>query len=509
MKRNVAVCEYEGGSIPTVLTAVTKDFWDFERRRETFRNVKQEGDVEKSRSWTRQFNFICPFPDRHFLLLQCRVINGMMLKKAFGLLCLVLGIRSSHPEIQQLPSLREQAKIQDGWRKERLATIPAILRNHGVDAWIISQREYGEETVFWSMKYAEQFSARRRTLSIFFADDSFEGCQSHTWIDNTPKLWQNLHNVLRFCDPRSIALNIDSEIAFAGGLHAGEYGKLLEEVPAPWNERFVSKPMVAVEYIATMPNSRLHWYRKLMETAWAVIAEGFSERIVVPGETTTDDLEWWFRDKLQSLNYTTWFQPDITILTAQEDEDTIQHYDLLHIDFGLTALGLNTDTQHLAYVLPPGASESDIPSGLLSGLKKGNKLQDIVRSHMIPGLSGNQILSNALDVMREANISGKIYCHPIGDWGHSAGTLIGMTNLQDGVPILGDLPLLKDMYYSVELYVEHWVEERNETIVFPLEEDVFWDAEKESWEWVWGRQEKFHLVRSKERDEIERLVVQG
>ncbi|CAK1362273.1 unnamed protein product [Cercospora beticola] len=431
-----------------------------------------------------------------------------MLKQASVVLCLALGISASSPHVHHLPSLREQAKIQDGWREERLATIPAILRKHGVDAWIVSQREYGEETVFWSMKQAEQFSARRRTLSIFFADDGFEGCESHTWIDNTPKLWQDLHNVLRFCDPHSIALNIDSEIAFAGGLHAGEYRKLLEEVPAPWNERFVSKPLVAVEYIATMPKSRLHWYRKLMETAWAVIDEGFSERVITPGKTTTEDVEWWFRERLQSLNYTTWFHPDVTILpgwlTAEdksqrsnaEKQNTIKHGDLLHVDFGLTALGLNTDTQHLAYVLHPGASESDIPASLLAGLKKGNKLQDIVRSHMVPGLSGNEILLNALESMREANISGKIYSHPIGDWGHSAGTLIGMTNLQDGVPVLGDLPLLKDMYYSVELYVEHWVEERNETIVFPLEEDVYWDSEKKSGEWVWRRQEKFHLVRS-------------
>ncbi|GIZ46783.1 hypothetical protein CKM354_000989500 [Cercospora kikuchii] len=436
-----------------------------------------------------------------------------MLKQVSLLLCLAFGVHASKPHVHHLPSLREQAKIQDGWREERLANIPAILRKHGVDAWIVSQREYGEETVFWSMKQAEQFSARRRTLSIFFADDGFEGCESHTWIDNTPKLWQDLHNVLRFCDPRSIALNIDSEIAFAGGLHAGEYKKLLDEVPAPWNERFVSKPLVAVEYIATMPKSRLNWYRRLMETAWAVIDEGFSERVIVPGQTTTEDVEWWFREKLQSLNYTTWFHPDVTILpgwlTAEDKlqrsyagkENAIQCGDLLHVDFGLTALGSNTDTQHLAYVLPPGTSESDIPASLLAGLRKGNKLQDIVRSHMIPGHSGNEILHNALESMREANISGKIYSHPIGDWGHSAGTLIGMTNLQDGVPVLGDLPLLKNMYYSVELYVEHWVEERNETIVFPLEEDVYWDSEKKSWEWVWGRQEKFHLVKSEERKE--------
>ena len=369
------------------------------------------------------------------------------------------------------------------------------------------------------MKQAEQFSARRRTLSIFFADDSFEGCESHTWIDNTPQLWENLHNVLRFCDPKRIAVDADSEIAFAGGLHAGEYGNLLSNIPVPWKERFVSEPLVAVEYIATMPRSRLHWYRKMMETAWAVIDEGFSERVIVPGETTTEDVEWWFREKLQSLNYTTWFHPDVIILPSWMPSSTkartIEYGDLLHVDFGLTALGLNTDTQHLAYVLPPGDTEDDIPQGLLNGLHTGNRLQDILRWNMKLGLTGkeiltgNEILANALAEMKAQNITGKIYSHPIGDWGHSAGTLIGMTNLQGGVPILGDLPLLKNMYYSVELSIDLFVPERNETITFPLEEDVYWDEETEGWEWVYGRQEKFHLIRAMKEKERERFVVQG
>lgn len=143
---------------------------------------------------------------------------------------------------------------------------------------------------------------------------------------------------------------------------------------------------------------------------------------------------------LQANKYGTWFQPSVTILPGDitpnmtmepipAAEQRIRYGDLLHVDFGLTALGLNTDTQHLAYVLPSGHTEADIPKGLLEGLNKGNRLQDIVKKNMKPGLTGNEVLVNALKEMHEAGIEGRIYSHPIGDWGHSAGGLIGMTNL--------------------------------------------------------------------------------
>ncbi|KAK0610161.1 xaa-Pro aminopeptidase family enzyme [Bombardia bombarda] len=466
------------------------------------------------------------------------VFGGLQLLLVISHVAATTTTRWPHlPRYHTLPSLKEQADIQDAWTKERQARVPEILQKYGIDAWLISQKEYAEETVFWSLKSAKQFSARRRTTILFLANATHGAPSSYLWIDNTPQVWSELEAVFAAQKPKSIAVDTDPQIAFSSGLHAGELEAIAAGIGKKWASRLVSEPMLAVEYIATMPESRAVWYGRLQSTAWAMISEGFSERVIKPGSTTTADVEWWLREKIQQMNYTTWFHPDVTIIdeyawnlstptteplslssdlynSSTEARDVINYGDLLHVDFGVTALGMNTDTQHLAYVLHPGETEDDIPQGLLDGLKKGNRAQDIVKSNMKIGLTGNTILKTSLDQMKSEGIKGKIYCHPIGDWGHSAGTLIGMTNLQEGVPILGDIPLLPSMYYSVELMVEHFVPERNVTLRFPLEEDIRHvpasdDADESTWLWAYGRQERFHLIQTPpDKEDYSRLKVQ-
>ncbi|KAI8631633.1 putative lipoprotein [Xylariaceae sp. FL1651] len=425
---------------------------------------------------------------------------------------IAVGTTKKPPHIQTLPSLREQADLVNSWSEERKALVPGLLRKYGVDAWLMSQREYAEDTVFWALKSATQFSARRRTTHLFLASPKNGAPDTYTWIDNTAAVWAELRDIFAEQQPRSIALNTHPEIAFASGLHAGELDTISAALGEEWADRFVLEPMLPVEVVATMVPGRLSWYRRMQETAWAIIEEAFSEKVIVPGKTMPSDIEWWMREKIQSLNYTTWFQPGVFIMTEEgfpasastastgkaraAEERPIQYGDLIHTDFGVSALGLNTDTQHLGYVLYPGEKESDIPMGMIDGLKKVNRLQDIVKENMKIGMTGNDILKVALRQMHDEGIDGKIYCHPTGEWGHSAGTVIGMSNLQDSVPVLGDLPLLKNTYYSIELFAEHFVPEKNRTLKFAQEEDVYWDATTESWEWVYGRQEKFLAIRT-------------
>jgi hypothetical protein len=193
------------------------------------------------------------------------------------------------PKYFTLPSLREQAAIQDAWLQERIDSIPALMRKHNVSAWLMSQREYAEEIAFWSLKPATYFSARRRTTDLFLADPK-DGKTRHSWITMTPEedLWPELRAVLEREQPESIAVNADMDVSFASGMHAGELEAVRAGLGEEWAAKLISVPkMLPVEMIGTMVEGKAMWYMKLMSTAWAMISEAFSERVIEPGVTTT------------------------------------------------------------------------------------------------------------------------------------------------------------------------------------------------------------------------------
>ncbi|PPQ63420.1 hypothetical protein CVT24_004930 [Panaeolus cyanescens] len=427
-----------------------------------------------------------------------------------------------HPDqpakYEPLPSLRLQAEIQDKWTAERISNIPALLEKYKVDAWLFSQREHAEDTLWWSIKNATDYDAHRRTVLLFHRNQpSLAGTSNPLrWVDNTGQVWPELRKLLHQADPQRIAINTDENIAFSGGLHVGELSVLNKELGDYWMNKTVNIPMLAIEYVSTKVPGQYEYYRTLQENVWAMLEEGFSHKVVEPGKTTTEDLSWWFREKMQVMNVTTWNQPRISVLKEDSypgwegTDDTIQEGDILHIDFGITAMGMNTDTQHMAYVLRTSGvdAENDAPESLKAGLKKSNRMQDIVLGNMKPGLSGNTVLRNSLNQMARENIQGQIFSHPIGDWGHDAGTVIGFLNLPTHVPVLGDLPLLPKTFFSIELYAYHFIPERNETIRFRQEENVAWSEHTQRWEFVRGRQERFHLIDARKREAPIGFVVQ-
>lgn len=421
--------------------------------------------------------------------------------------------------VQPLPPLREQAVEQQAWLEARLERVlPALMTEYGVEMWILSMREYAEDPVFWSITSPTTFAARRRSIYVMTRQPDgtverlalggtsqggmFEAFRSDrpAPTEDTGELvgneqWRLLRELVEDRDPENIVLNIDPDWAFSDGLHAGER-EVLEEALGPYVDRVVREPRLALNYIALRIPEMMPRYREMQETVHAIISQAFSNAVITPGETTTEDVVWWLRERARELGYTTWFQPSVSVQRQGGVPDdgpvVIQRGDLLWTDFGLVAMNLHTDTQHLGYVLREG--ETAAPEGLRRCLVDANRLQDLLLAEMEPGRTGNEILAATLDRMSDEGIDGTVYTHPIGDHGHGAGPLIGRWDAQDGVPVRGDAELLPSTWHSIELQATRPIPEWDgDPASCRQEEEAYLDVEGER-HWVFRRQSTFHIV---------------
>lgn len=425
------------------------------------------------------------------------------------------------PEIRPLPSLQDQAVQRQQWVEARLdRVLPALMRERNVSMWILSMREYAEDPVFWSITSPTSFAARRRSIYVFYDRGPTDGVErialgggsqgglyeSYRSSTQAPdaqaaelwggEQWRLLQEIVRDRDPANIVLNIDEHQAFSDGLHAGER-VALERALGSFRSRIRHEPGLALDYIAIRVPEMLPRYEEIQETVHALIGTAFSSRVIEPGRTTTGDVRWWLRQRVQELGMTVWFHPSVSFDRPGDGqgfaEGVIQEGDVLWVDFGVVAMGLKTDTQHLGYVLRTG--EAEAPDGVQECLRTSNRLQDILLAEMEPGLSGNAILANALDQMRSEGIDGTIYTHPIGDHGHGAGPLIGRWDNQEGLPNRGEVLLRASTWHSIELQATVAVPEWNrERLSCRQEEEAQVTAEGER-RWLLKRQTDLHLVR--------------
>ncbi|MGE5800980.1 MAG: M24 family metallopeptidase [Gemmatimonadota bacterium] len=424
-----------------------------------------------------------------------------------------------------LGTLREQAVLQQQWLQYRLdSVLPKLMRENGVEMWVVAMREYNEDPVFWALVSPTTMFARRRTIYVFTdrgpqrgierlalgggsQGGVYEAYVARDTVDPSigrrPELvgqgqWDLLARLVRERDPKTIAVDISHTHAFSDGLAAGEWEQLSQTLPESYRARVVRAERLPLDYQAIRAPGMLPVYKRMMDVVWAIIDTAFSNKVITPGKTTTDDVVWWMRQRVNDLGLGTWFHTDVDVQRRGQDLtglDTvvIQRGDVLHCDFGVTALGLNTDTQHMGYVLRDG--ERDAPQGLKRALLNSNRLQDLLLAEMRPGRTGNDVLTRTLAAMRAAGINGTVYTHPIGDRGHGAGPLIGLWDHQEGVPGRGDVPLLAGTWFSIELQATTPVPEWGGQLVRSAQEE---DAElgtDGAMRWILRRQTAFHLVR--------------
>jgi Xaa-Pro aminopeptidase len=308
-----------------------------------------------------------------------------------------------------------------------------------------------------------------------------------------------LKQVLGERQPKSIAINVSRTFAFADGLTHGEYEGMTEALGPEWAARLKPSGGLPVDLLAWRSEDEERFFAEENKLAWDIIRTAFSNAVITPGVTRVNDVEWWMSQRLSDLGLDTWFHPSVSVqrqgaTEAQLGEDpVIQRGDVLHCDFGITAMRLNTDTQHMGYVLREG--ETDVPAGLKQALARSNRLQDLVVEELRPGRTGNEILRTVLGRMKQEGIDGTVYSHPVGLNGHGAGAIVGLWDRQEGVPGNGDHTLIPSMWYSVELQATSPVPEwGGQRVRSAQEEDVIIGADGRV-RWAYQRQSEFHLVR--------------
>lgn len=426
-----------------------------------------------------------------------------------------LSAQNGYPEIL---SMKARAEVIDDLLEDKIKTVlPDLMRRTGIDMWVVVSREYNEDPVIETLLPATWLAARRRTILVMYDQGEGKGVETlavarydvgktfkKAWDkEKEPDQWKRLKEIIEERNPKKIGVNQSDNWGLADGIVATDLQEMESAIGKKYADRIVSAEKLAVGWLETRSAKEMTIYPQIVRIAHKIIEQGFSDEVIQPGVTTTEDVVWWFREKIRELKLITWFHPSVSIqradpesfdhlrsFSSRPDNNVIMPGDLLHVDFGITYLRLNTDTQQHAYILRPG--ETEVPDYLNKAFDNGNRLQDIFTNNFKEGRTGNEVLKMSREQAIAEGIKPSIYTHPIGYHGHAAGTTLGMWDSQGGVPGSGDYPLHLNTAYSIELNAATFIEEWGKEIRIMLEEDAFFD-ETGVW-YIDGRQKEIMMI---------------
>ena len=393
--------------------------------------------------------------------------------------------------------VRKQDEISRTILRKRLDTvIPMAMRQAGLDMWLILCQEDDYDPIFRSMIPLRTWAPILQML-VFFDRGPEQGIErinlSMTDLgDLFTKPWKGFHHIEQWPflaqlvaerDPQRIGINIGSVQWAAGGLTHNLYQQLCAALPAPYVERLVSAEEACTVWLETLVEEELQYYPSIVHLTHQIIQESFSPRALIPGVTTTDDLQWAFWEYTLELGLE---QDDIPFFYLARsparkqafplEDKIIRQGDMVRCDVVNRILRLHTDIQEWVYVRLPG--EVDAPPGLKNLFTQVSRLQQIFMAEFTPGLTGNELLNRILARARTEGVPNpRVYSHSLGFYLHETGPLIGLPWEQQQNPGRGDVKLVPNTTFTMELSIETEVPEwNNQPVRFSCEEDVLFDG---------------------------------
>ncbi|MCJ7486650.1 MAG: aminopeptidase P family protein [Candidatus Aminicenantes bacterium] len=451
-----------------------------------------------------------------------------MFKKAF-LAVVILGVIvlagleipaiAQHGGTPSVLTVRQQADLVHKITAKRLETLlPRMMRETGLDMWIISCNEDNLDPIFETMVPLGNWNPITQILVLFdqgpgkgverlnVARTDTQGLFKNAWDaaawdqKKGESQWDALGRVVRERDPKRIGLN-EGEVQWAAGaLTSVLKKKIVEAVGPKYAARFQSAEPLVTLWAETLLEEEVELMERAAALSRSIIADLFSTKMITVGQTTTDDLRWYYWQRVHDLGLRVSFSPFVSIRGRSpkdvekwgKDDKVVRPGDLLHCDVGLKYMRWNSDHQEMAYVLRPG--EADAPETFKKLMAEANRLQDVYCGEFKTGLTGNEILGNVLKKARQLGIPGpRVYSHSLGYFLHEPGPLIGLPWEQVNNVGRGDVKLVPMSTFVVELSVTGPVPEWGADFRVPLEQDILFDGERAFF--LAGRQTAFHLIK--------------
>lgn len=415
--------------------------------------------------------------------------------------------------------MRERKATVDKITRMRLdRLLPRIMRETGFDMWVLISNEDNYDPVFLTMVPFDAWCPITQILVFYDPGEGkaverlnismtdMEGLHKTVWTlppqsHEGEEQWECLARIVKEKNPKQIGINESDAIWAADGLTASLKRKLVAAIGPEYAKRLESAEKLSTLWLETLLDEELDLYDSAVAISHALIAETFSNRVITPGVTTTDDLVFHYRQRTAELGLDKAFRPFFRIRGRNPemlkkypvDDKIIRRGDVLHCDVGVKYLRYHTDTQEMAYVLRRG--ETDVPEGLKAGMAEGNKLQDIYCGEFKQGLSGNQMLVKILNKAKASGIEKpRVYSHSVGYYLHEPGPLIGLPWEQENTGPRGEVTLVPNSCFTVELSVERPVPEwGGQDFRFPLEQDIVFTSKGVFY--LDGRQTEYHVIK--------------
>ena len=388
-----------------------------------------------------------------------------------------------------IPDSRERFESQRNAIAEKLQMVllPA-MRNHGIDMWIVMDRENNEEPLH--VELGGGFAGVRGAF-IFF-DNGSETVEkiyysSHEQPANsvisqiydetiyygysreglTPHIRKAVHDR----DPKAIGVNTSHTLPEADGLTVGLRNFLVDAIGLEYASRIVSAELLVRDFRLQRTPAETAIYTQLLDWSARWMEEALSTDAITTGVTTAEDVAWWLSDRALELGLTGGGTVRVVregeLLPIHDPDIPLEPGDIVGIDGGLDYLHYEIDIKRTAYILKPG--ETAMPEQLQEIWRTTHEVGDYYASMMVPGAIGSETWSAINTEMEnrgyratgpDAGGDATTTTEPeVGVYGHSVGNVahdIGARIAADIPFAYGDrvrFPLQANEWVSIEFHV--------------------------------------------------------